>query len=144
MSDLMPSRTIHASIDRRPEDVYEFLMTPQRLPEWAPGFALSVHQDRDDGWVVETADGAVGIEFVDRNDLGVADHTVTPEKGVRVTNPVRVLPNGEGSEVTFTLFHRPEMSVAEFEVDAATVQRDLDTLKRLLEAAGGDDGASGG
>jgi hypothetical protein len=134
MPDLMPSRTLHVSIARPPDIVYEFIMTAERFPEWAPGFALSVRQSDDGGWVVETADGPMPIAFGDGNALGVADHTVTLRPGFTVTNPIRVLPNGDGAEVIFTLFQRPEVSHDEFEVDAATVQSDLDTLKRVVEA----------
>jgi len=124
---------MNVSIARPPEVVYDFVMTPERLPEWAPGFAHGVHSEAG-GWVVETSSGAVGIEFTRHNDLGVADHTVTLGGGAKVTNPIRVLPNGPGAEVIFTLFQRPEVTAQEFEVDAATVLSDLEALKRVLEA----------
>ena len=133
MSDLMPSRTLHVSIERPPDLVHDFILTPERFPEWAPGFALAVHQDNGGGWVVQSSNGPAPIDFVGRNALGAADHTVTLADGLRVTNPIRVLPNGEGSEVTFTLFQRADVSAEEFELDAATVQSDLDTLKGVLE-----------
>jgi len=41
-----------------------------------------------------------------------------------------VVPNGTGSELMFTLFERPGMTLAE---DARLVERDLRTLKTLLE-----------
>ena len=85
-------------------------------------------------WVVEATDGLVPIEFEERNDVGVADHTVTLDGSLRVTNAIRVLPNGDSAEVTFTLFQRPNVSNTEFEADATTVQSDLDTLKRVLES----------
>ena len=137
MPELMPSRTLHVSVARPPDVVYDFITAPERFPDWAPGFALGVHRPDDGGWVVDTADGPVGIEFTARNDLGVADHTVMLGDGLRVTNPIRVLANGEGAEVTFTLFQRPEVSVAEFEKDATTVQSDLEVLKRVLEGQSG-------
>lgn len=46
---------------------------------------------------------------------------------------MRVVPNGKGAEVVFTLFHLPNMSDQKFQKDAALVDRDLKTLKRLLE-----------
>ena len=48
-------------------------------------------------------------------------------------DPMRVLPNGDGSEFVFTLFRRPGMSPAEFAEDRTAVERDLRTLKGLLE-----------
>jgi sensor domain CHASE-containing protein len=46
-----------------------------------------------------------------------------------------VLPDGPGSEVVFTIGHRPDMTDEEFDRDAATVAADLDRLRQLLEAA---------
>ena len=47
--------------------------------------------------------------------------------------PMRVVPVGEGSEFVFTLIRRPGMSDQEFADDKAAVEKDLKTLKDLLE-----------
>lgn len=73
------------------------------------------------------------IRFVERNDFGVLDHYVTVAPGLEVYVPMRVLPNGSGSEVLFTVFRLPEMSDERFAEDAALVERDLKTLKTVLE-----------
>lgn len=78
--------------------------------------------------------GSVGFRFVSRNELGVLDHVVTIGPGVEILNPMRVVPNGTGSEVLFTLFKLPAMLDHEFAADAAMVQHDLETLKRVVEA----------
>ena len=41
--------------------------------------------------------------------------------------------NGDGAEVTLTLFRLPSMDDAAFEADAAAVEKDLGALKTLLE-----------
>ncbi|HMN30099.1 MAG TPA: hypothetical protein PKE45_18245 [Caldilineaceae bacterium] len=53
--------------------------------------------------------------------------------GVTVYNPMRVFPNGDGSEVVFTVYRRPGMSGQQFAEDAQAVASDLHQLKRLLE-----------
>ncbi|MGQ3376416.1 MAG: SRPBCC family protein, partial [Caulobacteraceae bacterium] len=53
--------------------------------------------------------------------------------GVVVDNALRVVPNGDGAEVMFTLLRQPGMDDAAFESDAAHIARDLETLKRLME-----------
>jgi hypothetical protein len=73
------------------------------------------------------------IRFAERNDYGVLDHFVTPAPGMEIYVPMRVLPNGSGSEVVFTLFRMPEMSEEEFARDAGMVERDLRVLKSVLE-----------
>jgi hypothetical protein len=84
--------------------------------------------------------GTVKLHFAKRNDLGVLDHDVTLESGETVHNPIRVVPNGEGSEVIFILFRRPDMSDEKFAEDAAWVQKDLGVLKALLEGGENDAG----
>jgi hypothetical protein len=132
MSALRKSRTLSISIDRPADRVYDFVSNPQNLPKWATAFVRSVRKTGG-GWVVETPDGPVGIRFVPQNELGVLDHSVNPAPGVEILNPMRVVPNGAGSEVMFTLFQLPEMSDQKFAEDAGMVERDLRTLKSVLE-----------
>ncbi|MDY0395627.1 hypothetical protein RWE15_15855 [Virgibacillus halophilus] len=73
------------------------------------------------------------IRFVERNKLGVLDHYVTISTGQEILNPMRVIPNGSGSEVMFTLFQSTEISDEKFAEDAKLVESDLKTLKDKLE-----------
>jgi hypothetical protein len=65
------------------------------------------------------------------------DHDVTLESGVTVHNPMRVVPNGEGSEFIFTLIRQPGMPDEQFSKDKAAVENDLQALKDLLERESG-------
>ncbi|HEV8649783.1 MAG TPA: hypothetical protein VG276_10355 [Actinomycetes bacterium] len=85
---------------------------------------------------MDTPDGPVGLRFVEANELGVLDHYVKLGSGVEIDVPMRVIPNGEGSEVLFTLFQAPDMSDERFAEDAKQVEHDLATLKAVLEDAG--------
>ena len=103
------------------------------MSRWAAGLARSeVRQDGEE-WVAEAPFGRVRLRFVERNSLGVMDHDVTLESGVTVHNPMRVVPNGDGSELIFTLIRRPEVSDEQFAADRAAVESDLKRLKDLLE-----------
>jgi hypothetical protein len=73
------------------------------------------------------------VRFVQRNSFGVMDHDVKLESGVTIHNPMRVVPNGEGSEFVFTLIRQPGMSDGQFAKDKAAVEHDLKALKDLLE-----------
>jgi hypothetical protein len=64
----------------------------------------------------------------------VLDHDVVLPSGEVVTNPLRVLPDGAGCAVVFTLHRRPGMTDEEFAADAGAVRADLDRLRALLEA----------
>ena len=126
------THTISVSIDCPPERVYAFVADPANLPRWATAFVLSAKPSAS-GWVVDTPGGCVGLRFVEANALGVLDHYVSPAPGVEILNPMRVVPNGTGSEVLFTLFQLPGTPDERFEEDAAMVERDLATLKQVLE-----------
>jgi len=129
---LMPARTVSVSIARTPEAVYAYARDVRNLPHWAPGFAKAVHQG-ESGWEVETADGPVGFEFVPPNDLGVLDHRVLGGDAPAVWNHMRVIGNGDGAEVLFTLFQPIGMTEEEFAKDLGLVESDLQTLQRLLQ-----------
>ena len=132
------SRHLAVRVDRPAEDVYAYASQPANLPEWAHGLGGTGTVERMDGrWVATSSPlGRVEIAFAPDNDLGVLDHDVTLPSGETVHNPVRVLADGAGSEVVFTLRRRPGMSDADFQRDADTVAADLDRLKRLMESTG--------
>ncbi|MEK7746566.1 MAG: SRPBCC family protein [Elusimicrobiota bacterium] len=124
---------ISVHIARAPSDVYGFASDPRNLPLWARGLARGEVRRAGDGWVVEAPFGKVRIRFARRNALGVMDHDVRLESGATVHNPMRVVPNNEGSELIFSLFRRPGMSNKQFAKDKAAVAKDLRKLKALLE-----------
>jgi len=120
-------------IARRPAEVYAFASEPKNLPRWAAGLARSeVRQDGDE-WIADAPFGKVRVRFAERNPFGVVDHDVTLESGATIHNPMRVLPNGDGTEFVFTLIRRPGVSDGEFAEDKAAIESDLKTLKALLE-----------
>ncbi|WP_052850593.1 SRPBCC family protein [Streptomyces avicenniae] len=130
------SRHISIRIDRPVQDVYAYASDPVNLPVWAHGLGDSVEKIYGE-WVAPSSPmGRVVVAFAPRNTLGVFDHDVTLPSGEKVYNPVRVIAEGPGSEVVFTLRRRPGMSDADFTRDADTVAADLARLKGLLESAG--------
>jgi hypothetical protein len=130
---MMNTRTITCSINRPPSAVYEFVSNPANLPQWVRSFCLSVKKSGDQ-WQMETPGGWIGIRFAPANEFGVLDHVVTLRNGQSVLNAMRVVSNGKGSEVMFTLFQLPGMSNEQFLNDASMVESDLQTLKTVLEA----------
>ena len=120
-------------IDLPPNRVYDFASDPINLPRWAAGLARSEVRREGDLWVMESPLGKVKVRFVERNTFGVLDHDVTLESGVTIHNPMRVLPHGRGSEFTFTLIRQPGTSNDQFRADKAAVEKDLNTLKGVLE-----------
>lgn len=128
----MNAKTLHVTVNKDTKTVYEFIFDVHNLPKWAKGLGDSVKKSNG-GWVVQTPKGPAGIRFVEPNPFGIADHYVSPSPGVEIYVPVRVVPNGPGSEVLFTLFQRPEMTDEQYAQDMQLVEQDLAALKRVLE-----------
>lgn len=127
------SRHLSIGIDRPISTVYDFAADPLNLPRWAAGLAGSRVEPVGEQWVTESPMGHVTFTFTARNDVGVLDHHVTLPSGESVYNPLRVISDGDASEVVFTLRQRPGMTDEEFERDAAAVAEDLATLKSVVE-----------
>ncbi len=133
MSELFEVRHVTVSIARSADEVYAFASDGANLPRWASG--LGERATRSSGeWQLEGPLGRIRVRFAPVNQFGVLDHQVLLPDGQAVHNPLRVVPNGSGSELSFVLFRLPGVSSEKFAADAAWVERDLTRLKALLEA----------
>jgi len=131
---LLEVRNVAVSIARPAEDVYRFASDGAHLPRWASGLGESVRRE-EGAWIADGPLGRIVVRFAPTNGFGVLDHDVTLPTGETVHNPMRVVPNGGGCTVTFTLLRQPGVSAEKFAEDARWVERDLRRLKQLLEAA---------
>ena len=128
------SRHLTVWIKRRASDVYEYASDPVHIPTWAPGLGTSIELV-DGTWFIGSGEGRVALQFAEQNPFGVLDHRVTLPSGEVIYVPLRVIADGDESEVVVTLRRQPGVRDDEFARDARTVQADLDRLKRILEAA---------
>jgi hypothetical protein len=133
MAGILETRNLSVTINRRPREVYDFASAPENLPKWATGTGKSIKKVNGE-WIVATPQGPMKVRFTERNDFGVLDHYVIPGPGAEIYIPMRVVANGTGSELIFTLFRLPDMSDEKYAEDAEWVMRDLNALKKLLEA----------
>ena len=131
----MVHESVHVSttIDRPAGDVYDFASNPVNLSSWAAGLADGDVQLIGAQWVVQSPLGSVVVAFAPPNEFGILDHDVALPAGDTVRNPMRVVPNGDGCDVVFTVRRRTGMSVADFAADVDAVTADLARLRRLLE-----------
>ena len=131
---IFPSRTLSVTINRAWTEVYDYASDPANLTHWAAGLGTAFEHTGDD-WTFRTPGGEpVKMRFTEQNALGVLDHDVIlADRTVHV--PLRVMPNGDGAEVTFLLLQENGMTEEEYQRDAAAVRKDLETLKTILEKA---------
>ena len=129
---LLKSKTLSITVNAKPKEVYAFASNPHNLPKWAKAFCLSIKK-AGNKWVVTSPQGPVVIKFARKNAFGILDHVVSPAPGVAISVPMRVVANGSGSEVIFTLYRMPGVSDVEVAKDVRWVEEDLGSLKRILE-----------
>lgn len=74
---------------------------------------------------------------MERNDLGILDHYVrllsSPNIDEEVFVPMRIVQNGDGSEVVFTVYQLEGMSEEKYAEDLRMVEQDLQNLKSIIE-----------
>ena len=132
---VMAAHSTHLGIriDRPAAEVYDYVCQPANLPDWAAGLgsAIELIEGR---WVADSPLGRVEVAMAEPNPYGVVDHWVTLPTGETFYNPMRVIADGDGCELVFTLRRQPGVSDADFDRDAAAVTADLAAVKRLLEA----------
>ena len=127
------ARSIGITINCPLAKAYDFAYQPENFPRWAAGLSASLHREGAT-WRAETPLGEATVRFSPHNAYGVLDHWVhLPGKHV-VYMPLRMIENGDGTEVVLTLFRQPGMDDAAFERDASLVKKDLAALKSLLES----------
>ncbi|MBB6735636.1 SRPBCC family protein [Cohnella zeiphila] len=125
-------KMISVAIERRPEEVYDYAANPEHFPEWATSFCRSVRRSGDE-WEIETAQGTMSLRFAERNPYGILDHYVRGESGPELLNPARVVADGPGSRVIFTVIQPSDRPDAAYAMDFRDAEQDLQTLKRVLE-----------
>jgi hypothetical protein len=121
-------------INRRLTDVYACALNPENRSFMAASLSRTEVTKQSDAWVAGAPFGKVRIKFAPANNLGVLHNDVQLESDVVEHDPMRMVPNGEGIEFTFTLFQQPGISQQQLEKDAQAVANDLHTLKTLLES----------
>ena len=124
-------RHVSVSVERPPREVYRFASNVETWPRWAHGLG-NVTRSGDD-WIAKGPLGEVKVHFSPPNDFGVLDHDVTLPSGATVHNALRIIPNGEGSEVIFSVLRLSGTSESDFRADTDAVGKDLQQLKRLVE-----------
>ncbi len=129
---LLKSKTVTISIACLPHKVYDFVSSPSNLIKWGKTYCRSIKKSNGE-WIMETPQGEVMIRIAGKNEFGVLDHYITPSAGAEALVPMRVVPNGAGSEVIFTVFQQPGMTDECFLKDIGLVEQDLKSLKAVME-----------
>lgn len=131
---MQKTKTFSIPIARDAKSVYQFTSNAENLPKWAKAFCLSIKRAGSE-WVMTTPMGEAKVRFAAQNEWGILDHYVSPKPSVEIYVPMRVIAAGkDASEVIFTLMQMPGMTDAAFAEDIKMVEKDLNSLKQVLES----------
>ncbi|KRA41747.1 hypothetical protein [Devosia sp. Root635] len=129
------SHTISLYIDYPYDTAYRFLANPLNYGEWAAVDRASYRPLDNGDWEAMTNFGGIRhFRFTPVNAFGVLDHAIFVPGEKLLWTPMRVTPNEEGTELTFTFYQRPGMGEEEFASAIEWITTDFLTLKSLLEA----------
>ena len=130
---MLEAKVIACSVQQSARELYEMLWAPESFPKWASGLSSAMLERDGASWKVQGPEGPIRIRFSDYNGFGVMDHWVELGESRVIYVPMRIIVNGDGSEVMLTLFRQPGMSAEKFAEDEAWVRRDLASLKAFAE-----------
>lgn len=131
---MLASEVITVSIERPFAEVYEFVADPMNITRWA---SIPETQMRSLGgldWMVDLPSGRTVIRFSPRNPFGVLDYQIfQPGQEPTFTIPVRLIRNGDATDLQLIVFRREGMTEEEFRSEIEWTESDLQRLKALLE-----------
>jgi uncharacterized protein YndB with AHSA1/START domain len=122
------SETRSIAIDAPPERVHRFIADATNIPRWAPAFATAIHPG-DTHWVATTERGEAEIIVASNPDSGTLDILSAADRTRGAF--ARVISNGPGSEVLFTLFFEPGTPEQTVTAQMTVVDDELANIKQL-------------
>jgi hypothetical protein len=133
MGPLARSVTKSISIDRAPQDVFDFLADPANWPQWAIVNTQSIAKSDDTGWWdMVTRHGRVRLHMRSNAEYGILDHDYQDKEAMWAV-AARVIANRRGSEFLITLLQPDAFSNDFFDLQVRLVDLELAELKRVLE-----------
>lgn len=133
----LPTRTLTVTIDAPFDRVARDLADPRTHPDWAKGFFKGeARPSKNDEVVIFSPFMGTDVRFRVEADLarGILDLYLAPasaEFGPAL--PVRLLHNGDGVDVLWTLTRFPDTPDERWEAGCASMQQELQELKRIQE-----------
>jgi hypothetical protein len=135
----LPTATLTVTIEAPLATVAADLADPATHPEWATEFFASPARPNPNGTGV-LADipmlgGEAAFDVAGTPELGVLDLYLAPAGApFGPPLPVRLVPNGDGVDVLWTLARFPGTPDEAWEAGKASMQRELDSLRRRHES----------
>jgi uncharacterized protein YndB with AHSA1/START domain len=121
--------TQSAETDVEPDAIFEILMDPGHIPQWAPAFAETVEPDAHHGWRVTKDGNTFALEVVSVQASRTVDYLREVAPGKRRGAYIRVLPRPDGGSVVVMTLPIPPGGNSESV--AAILSQELSSLLSL-------------
>lgn len=121
------SRTISITVKKKTGDAFDAIL--QVPPKMMPDAQLN-----NDGWWSFTGPfGKAKLKFKENKSLGILDHQYI-DKDSTWDVPMRVISNGDFSEVVITLNKPDEISDAQFDERVTEIGELFNAMKNIIES----------
>jgi hypothetical protein len=110
--------------------VHAYLSDGRNVPEWAPGFASRIRPS-DESWVVTRGEVEFAIDVPAEPLSGTVDFVAAGDHARGLY--ARVLPNGDGTELTFTIMFTPDTPEDVVAAQTLTLETELAAIRAACE-----------
>lgn len=122
------SRTITITVKKKTGDAFDAIL--QMPPKMMPDAKIN-----DDGWWSFTGPhGKSKLKFNENKPLGILDHKYVDEESVWDV-PMRVVSNGDYSEILITLNKPDELSDEQFNKRVEEIGELVNNMKQIIESS---------
>ena len=132
MKKIARSAIKHVDIQATPEKVFTFLANPLNWPQYAVVNLRSVSPGSDGWFNAVTKFGEGRIKVNGAKEFGILDHTWQDPQATWDAY-CRVVSNGDGATVMFTLFQPPVMNDQQFDQAMQEMDIEMTKLKEILD-----------
>lgn len=122
----MRSRTISIMVNKKTGDTFDAILnSPSKL---MPDAKMT----SDGWWSFSTNRGNAKLKFQENKSLGILDHMFIDQDS-KWTVPMRVVSNGNESEVIITLIKPEEITDEQFNERMTEIEHTFTNLKKIIE-----------
>jgi RNA recognition motif-containing protein len=119
-----------ASLPQDAQTLFAWIADPENLPKWHTSFCRSLRKENG-SLIAESPRGPVPVRFIRDDRTLVLDLLAEVAEGIELTNAIRILSNGEGSEIVWTLVKADGLSEAVFHEQVRWAGSALQNLRKV-------------
>lgn len=123
---MIKSRTISIIVNRKTGDTFDAILNcpPKMMPDAKMTF--------DGWWSFSTPRGNARLKFNENKSLGILDHMFI-DKESKWNVPMRIVSNGDESEVIITLIKPDELTDEQFNERMIEIEQVFGNMKKIIE-----------